>query len=156
MHDVRPDTTRTPKGVSHSPRESVGTNRMKHYFPQKLQLIAYGKRTDSMQPEKSCISRKKKCCTHSCCFGRPNGPTKRAQNHLSFDTFPQQMRGNMMCGACLLSCTAAVQQRRLRRRAALGTCCIAACDTQILHTSGASNNVGSLRLKRNQRQRLWR
>ena len=53
---------------------------MEYYLPHELALIGFRERIDSVQPEKSGISRKrkneKKCCTPSS-LGGPNGPTER-------------------------------------------------------------------------------
>ena len=52
---------------------------MEYYLSHELVLIVCGKRTDSVQPEKNSISRKRKQqhCTPFSCLGGPNGPTER-------------------------------------------------------------------------------
>ena len=58
---------------------------MEYHLPHELLLIGCGKRIDSVQPEKTSLARKKKCCTPFSCLGRPNGPTERETESRLFD-----------------------------------------------------------------------
>ena len=79
--DRRLEVVKLLGGCLNPPPESIGTSRMEYYLPHELVLIGCGKRTDSVQPAKNSISRKrkKKCCTSFPCLGGPNGPTEREQ-----------------------------------------------------------------------------
>ena len=58
------------------------TNRMEYYLSHELVLIRCGKRTDSVQPDKNRVSRKRKknCCTpFFSSLGGPNGSTEPEQ-----------------------------------------------------------------------------
>ena len=61
------------------PPKSAGTSRMEDYLPDEFVPIGCRHRTDSMQPEKKQISRKRKnmCLTPFSSSGGPNGPTER-------------------------------------------------------------------------------
>ena len=78
---------------------------MEYYLPHALVLIGFGKRIDSVQPEKNSISRKrkKKRCTPFFLFGRTERPDRLETNSRLFDVDEHHRRlwGYQLVVACV-------------------------------------------------------